>query len=71
MCVSVESGKPLARKTLLQGLVDIHYERNEVEFTRGTFRVRGDSVEIFPAYLETALRIECCGDEVERISRSR
>ena len=50
-------------------LVDIHYERNEMEFSRGKFRVKGDTLEIFPAYLETALRVQFWGDEIERISR--
>jgi excinuclease ABC subunit B len=68
MCVSLERGKTIARKDLLKGLIDIHYERNEVEFSRGKFRVKGDTVEIFPAYLETALRVQFWGDEIERIS---
>ena len=67
MCASVEKGKPKSRETLTRELVDIHYERNDVEFIRGKFRVKGDTIEIFPAYLETALRVEFFGDEVERI----
>ncbi len=67
MCVSVEKGKSMAREELLQGLIAIHYERNEVEFSRGKFRVKGDTLEIFPAYLETGLRVELWGNEVERI----
>ena len=54
---------------LLKQLVDIQYERNDIDFHRGTFRVRGDVVEVFPAYeAERAVRIEFWGDEIERIS---
>jgi excinuclease ABC subunit B len=55
------------RDFILQKLVDIQYERNDVNFTRGKFRVRGDTIEIFPAYEERALRVELFGDEVDRI----
>ena len=68
MCVSLEKGKAFPRRQLLSALVDIHYERNEVEFSRGKFRVKGDTVDIFPAYLETALRVQLWGDEIEKIS---
>jgi excinuclease ABC subunit B len=68
MCVALERGKAIPRKELLQGLIDIHYERNEVEFSRGKFRVKGDTIEIFPAYLETALRLQLWGDEIEKIT---
>lgn len=68
MCVGLERGRAMSREDLLQGLVNIHYERNEVEFARGKFRVKGDTVEIFPAYLETALRVEFFGNEIERIA---
>jgi excinuclease ABC subunit B len=68
MCVSLEKGKTLPRKDLLKGLIEIHYERNDVEFSRGKFRVKGDTLEIFPAYLETALRVQFWGDEIERIA---
>jgi len=68
MCVGLEKGKATPRKDLLQALINIHYERNEVEFSRGKFRVKGDTLEIFPAYLETALRVQLWGDEIERIS---
>ena len=67
MCAFVEKGGRKPREQLLRELVDIHYERNDVEFSRGKFRVKGDTVEVFPAYLETGLRIEFYGDEVERI----
>src|SRR5690242_10398627 len=68
MCVSLEKGKTVPRRELLQSLIEIHYERNEVEFSRGKFRVKGDTIEIFPAYLETALRLQMWGDEIEKIS---
>ncbi|HRY30409.1 MAG TPA: excinuclease ABC subunit UvrB, partial [Elusimicrobiota bacterium] len=67
MCVSVEVGRAKSREELLRELVSIHYERNEVAFARGMFRVRGDTVEIFPAYLETGLRVELDGDTVARL----
>ena len=61
-------GEELRRDKLLRQLVDIQYERNDVDFHRGTFRVRGDVVEIFPAYeQETAIRIEFFGDDIEAI----
>jgi excinuclease ABC subunit B len=65
----VEVGEERPRKQILRGLVDIQYKRNDYQFERGTFRVRGDTVEIFPAYDEQAVRVELWGDEVERISR--
>jgi excinuclease ABC subunit B len=69
MLIRLEVGQELDRNDLLRRLVDIQYSRNDVDFHRGTFRVRGDSVEIFPAYEEKrALRIEFFGDEIEAIS---
>ena len=69
MLIEVTRGENLRRDVLLRQLVDTQYERNDVDFHRGTFRVRGDVVEIFPAYEDTvALRIEFFGDEVESIS---
>jgi excinuclease ABC subunit B len=65
--VSVARGGTADRDFILQRLVDIQYERNDVNFIRGKFRVRGDTIEIFPAYAELALRIELFGDEVDRI----
>jgi excinuclease ABC subunit B len=65
----VETGQRMTRRDLLEGLVRIQYNRNDVEFVRGTFRVRGDVIEVFPAYDEQAIRIELFGDEVERITR--
>ncbi|HWL11905.1 MAG TPA: excinuclease ABC subunit UvrB [Ureibacillus sp.] len=68
MVVSVRTGMELERNQLLRKLVDIQYERNDVNFTRGTFRVRGDVVEIFPASRdEKCLRVEFFGDEIDRI----
>jgi excinuclease ABC subunit B len=55
------------RDFILQKLVDIQYERNDVNFIRGKFRVRGDTIEVFPAYEERAIRVELFGDEVDRI----
>jgi len=65
--VSVARGGTADRDFITQRLVDIQYERNDVNFIRGTFRVRGDTIEIFPAYEEIAVRIELFGDEVDRI----
>jgi len=62
-------GDKKPRRELLEGLVAIQYKRNDYLFERGTFRVRGDTVEVFPAYDEQAVRIELWGDEVERITR--
>ncbi len=61
-------GQRIDRDEILSRLVDSHYVRNDFEFTRGTFRVRGDVVEIFPAYEQEALRVELFGDEIEQIS---
>ncbi|MDY0190203.1 MAG: excinuclease ABC subunit UvrB [Desulfuromonas sp.] len=69
MLVGLEVGMELERNDLLKKLVEIQYQRNDSDFHRGTFRVRGDSVEIFPAYEEDlALRIEFFGDEIDAIS---
>ena len=67
--VTLEKGQHIARDEILRSLVKIQYGRNDVSFERGTFRVRGDTVEIFPAYEEQGVRIEMWGDEVERISK--
>jgi excinuclease ABC subunit B len=64
----LEVGQEKERDKLLKNLIDIHYSRNDIEFARGTFRVRGDTVEIHPAYEESAIRIELFGDTVEKIS---
>lgn len=68
LLVFLEKGSRFHRDDVLRQLVDIHYERNDVEFTRGKFRVRGSVVEIYPAYEQKALRVEFSGDEIERIS---
>ncbi|HEY3288165.1 MAG TPA: excinuclease ABC subunit UvrB [Gemmatimonadaceae bacterium] len=67
--VHLKTGQTIARDEILRGLVKIQYGRNDVAFERGTFRVRGDTVEIFPAYEEQAVRVELWGDVVERISK--
>jgi excinuclease ABC subunit B len=68
LVVQLVRGEEFRRDALLRQLVDIQYERNDVDFHRGTFRVRGDVVEIFPTYEhETAIRIEFFGDEIESI----
>jgi len=67
--VRIERGDVRSRDDILRALVSIQYSRNDVAFERGTFRVRGDTVEIFPAYEEQGVRIELFGDEVERISK--
>ncbi len=67
--INLKKGQEIPRDLLLRRLVDIQYERNDIDFHRGTFRVRGDVVEIFPAYEEsTAIRVEFFGDEVDEIS---
>ncbi|HWQ62016.1 MAG TPA: excinuclease ABC subunit UvrB, partial [Negativicutes bacterium] len=66
--LSIRQGQVKDRDAILRKLIDIRYDRNDINFTRGTFRVRGDVVEIFPAaYGEKAVRVELFGDEVERI----
>ncbi len=69
LMVMVERGEERGRDAILADLVRINYHRNDVAFDPGTFRVRGDTVEIFPAYAEQAVRIELWGDEVERVSK--
>ena len=70
MLIKLSPGQEYRRDNLLMHLVEIQYERNDVDFHRGTFRVRGDVIEIFPAYEEThAYRIQFWGDEVEKISK--
>ena len=69
LMVVVKKGDRIERNVLLRKLLDIYYARNDYEFTRGTFRVRGDVVEVIPAYEnEEAIRIEFFGDEIEKIS---
>ncbi|WP_121178155.1 excinuclease ABC subunit UvrB [Streptomyces sp. 1114.5] len=65
--VQLKVGEEIDRDVLLRRFVDIQYARNDVAFTRGTFRVRGDTIEIFPVYEELAVRIEMFGDEIEAL----
>jgi excinuclease ABC subunit B len=69
LLLTVETGKDRGRDGILEDLVRINYQRNDVAFERGTFRVRGDTIEIFPAYDEQGVRIELWGDAVERITK--
>jgi excinuclease ABC subunit B len=69
LMVTVHRGEHRGRDDILSELVRIQYGRNDTAFEQGSFRVRGDSIEIFPAYAEQAIRIELWGDEVERISK--
>jgi excinuclease ABC subunit B len=64
---TIKKGEKLNRGKFLRRLVDMQYERNDFDFTRGRFRIRGDTLEVQPAYEEIAIRIEFFGDEVERI----
>jgi excinuclease ABC subunit B len=69
LMLMLEVGQRMERRDILQALVRVQYARNDANFERGTFRVRGDVVEVFPAYEEQAIRIELFGDEIERITR--
>ncbi len=67
--ISLRRGLSYDRDTILRSLVDVRYERNDMNFTRGKFRVRGDTIEVFPAsFTERAVRVEMFGDEIERIT---
>ncbi|HCR29190.1 MAG TPA: excinuclease ABC subunit B [Opitutae bacterium] len=68
LMIELRQGEELGRDVFLNRLVEIQYERNDVDLTRGRFRVRGDIVDVMPAYLEKGLRIEFWGDEVERLA---
>ena len=63
-----EVGAQLDRDETIRQLIEIHYNRNDIDFSRGNFRVRGDTIELIPAYRETGIRIEFFGDEIERLS---
>jgi len=65
--VRLKVGESVDRDSLLRRLVDIQYNRNDIAFTRGTFRVRGDTIEVYPVYEEHPVRIEMFGDEIERL----
>lgn len=69
MVIGVRTGQGMARDYFLQRLVELQYTRNDIEFVRGQFRVRGDTVELCPAGREDALRVEFFGEEIERITR--
>jgi excinuclease ABC subunit B len=67
MLVFLNAGEDMPRDKIIKSLIDIHYDRNDYELKRSTFRVRGDTVEIFPAYTKTAYRVEQFGDRIEHI----
>jgi len=67
MMIPIQTGHELGRDAFLERLVENLYERNDIQFQRGCFRVRGETVDVFPAYMESAIRVEFWGDEVERI----
>jgi excinuclease ABC subunit B len=69
MICTIEKGQFLTREVFLARLVEMQYDRNDYNFTRGKFRVRGDTVELCPAYTEDAVRVEFFGDEIDRITR--
>src|SRR5438105_8913605 len=68
MMIRLIKGEEIQRENLLLRLVDTQYQRNDIAFTRGMFRVRGDVIEVWPAYEEFALRIELFGDEIEALA---
>src|SRR6476620_5294758 len=68
LMLPLERGQAIGRDAILRKLVEIQYERNDADFARGTFRVRGDVIEVFPSYEETAVRIELFGDEIDELS---
>ncbi|WP_336326213.1 excinuclease ABC subunit UvrB [Halovenus sp. HT40] len=69
MALRLEQDQRIDREELLGRLVDLNYERNDVDFTQGTFRVRGDTVEIYPMYGRHAVRVELWGDEIDRLRK--
>ncbi len=69
LSITVKKGERKVRDKFLRQLTDIQYQRNDIDFHRSTFRVRGDVVDVFPAGEELAYRIEFFGDEVERITK--
>jgi excinuclease ABC subunit B len=69
MLLMLEKGQKVTRQQILQRLVEILYERNDHDFKRGTFRVRGDVIEVFPTYDDYAYRVELFGDEIDRLSQ--
>ena len=69
MLLMLEKGQKISRNHIVSKLVDILYDRNETDFKRGTFRVRGDVIELYPTYDDSAYRIELWGDEVESLAQ--
>ncbi|MBO5255526.1 MAG: excinuclease ABC subunit UvrB [Opitutales bacterium] len=69
LMIPLRKGIELSRSDFVQALIDIHYQRNNTAFERGMFRVRGDVVDVFPAYLDTALRVEFFGDEIDSLKK--
>ena len=69
MAIRLDASETITREQLLGRLVDLNYERNDVDLTQGTFRVRGDTIEVFPMYGRWAIRIELWGDEIDRLSK--
>ena len=69
MLVMLEKGQKITRQDILRRLVEIQYERNDVDFRRGTFRVRGDVIEVYPTYEDNAYRIEMWGEQVESLAQ--
>lgn len=65
--VFMEKGQLISRDAIIRRLIEIQYERNDYEFIRGRIRVRGDVVEVFPAYMQTAIRVELCANKIEKI----
>ncbi|MCE8422890.1 MAG: excinuclease ABC subunit UvrB [Candidatus Methanoperedens sp.] len=68
MSILLKKGEESSRKTILSRFVDMQYERNDLDFCAGKFRVRGDTIEIFPSYSQTGIRIELFGDNIDRIT---
>ncbi len=69
MMIPLRKGLTISREELAQKMVDIRYSRNDIAFERGNFRVRGDVIDIYPAYLDTALRVEFFGDEIDSLKK--
>jgi excinuclease ABC subunit B len=69
MLLLLEKGQRISRQDILRRLVEIQYERNDIDFRRGTFRVRGDVIEVFPSYEDSAYRIEMWGEQIESLSQ--
>lgn len=69
MMVPLRKGLEISRESLAERMIDIRYSRNDTSFERGVFRVRGDVIDIYPAYLDTALRVEFFGDEIDSLKK--